>query len=183
MDIDHWLFYTINQSLSNPLFDWLMPFLREKLFWVPFYVFLYFWARACFSRNQFTLFLVGILLTVTLTDMVSSRVIKPLASRERPCNLEHIEKQVLERVPCGSGYSFPSSHAANHFGLAFFLMAALTTISRRARIMLVLWAASIALAQVYVGVHFPSDVCFGAVLGATIGTGIGIHIAAKIVKL
>lgn len=39
------------------------------------------------------------------------------------------------------------------------------------------WAAGICLAQVYVGVHYPSDVFFGALLGAGIGrvvVGLGL---------
>jgi membrane-associated phospholipid phosphatase len=172
-DIDNWLFYTINSTLSNPLFDWIMPFLREKLFWLPVYIFLLTWGFSTFTKKQAALFFSGIALTLMLTDVLSSRVIKPLVGRLRPCNLEHLEKQVLERVACGPGYSFPSAHAANHFGLAFFIIAALPFLPRQYRLLLTTWAGSIAFAQVYVGVHFPVDVIAGALLGAAIGTVIG----------
>lgn len=73
-------------------------------------------------------------------------------------------------VNCGSGFSFTSSHATNHFGvgLAFILL-----FGKRIKWFIpafLFWASSIALAQVYVGVHYPSDIFAGAVLGSLIAT-------------
>lgn len=72
-------------------------------------------------------------------------------------------------VGCGGGYSFPSSHATNHFALATLLFLSWGRKFRSWRWILLLWAASIAYGQVYVGVHYPLDVSFGALLGATLG--------------
>jgi undecaprenyl-diphosphatase len=36
-----------------------------------------------------------------------------------------------------------------------------------------IWASLVSLAQVYVGVHYPSDVLAGAMLGSLIGYGWG----------
>ncbi|MBK8556199.1 MAG: phosphatase PAP2 family protein [Lewinellaceae bacterium] len=79
---------------------------------------------------------------------------------------------VIRRVSCGGGYSFTSSHAANHFAVAVFLAAVFGGLSRWLRPGLLLWAAVISFAQVYVGVHYPGDVLAGALLGAIIGWGI-----------
>ena len=38
----------------------------------------------------------------------------------------------------------------------------------------ILWAVIVAMAQVYVGVHYPLDVTCGALLGAMIGVGTGM---------
>jgi len=73
---------------------------------------------------------------------------------------------------CGGGYSFPSSHASNHFALASLLAPSWARgASSRWRWALFLWAASIAYGQVYVGMHYPVDVLFGALLGTAIGWG------------
>lgn len=81
-------------------------------------------------------------------------------------------------VPCGSGYSFPSSHAANHFALGVFMAITLKDKIKNIWWWTMIWAAAVAYAQVYVGVHFPFDVFCGGLLGAGVGrlTGYVFHI-------
>ncbi|MGE8242137.1 MAG: phosphatase PAP2 family protein, partial [Sphingobacterium sp.] len=38
--IDQEIFLAINQGLSNPVFDWLLPILRNPYTWAPLYLFL-----------------------------------------------------------------------------------------------------------------------------------------------
>jgi membrane-associated phospholipid phosphatase len=108
-------------------------------------------------------------LTVGLADRGSAGVIKPFFQRLRPCHEPAIANTIITRVPCGSGYSFPSSHASNHFAIACFL--SLVFYSRWKYIWWVAipWAFLISFAQVYVGVHYPFDVTFGALFGMLIG--------------
>ena len=72
-------------------------------------------------------------------------------------------------MDCGSGYSFTSSHATNHFAIALFLVLLWGRKHPFLRYLFPLWAASIALAQVYVGVHYPLDIFVGSLLGVGIG--------------
>ena len=111
--------------------------------------------------------MVACLLTVSTSDLVSSRLIKNNVKRSRPCNTELAG--LVERVPCGSGYSFTSSHATNHFALSSFLFFLFGRALKRHRWWLLVWAASIVLAQIYVGKHYPLDVMVGAILGCLIG--------------
>ncbi len=90
--------------------------------------------------------------------------------RPRPCQNEALKEEVRLLVPCGSGYSFTSNHATNHFALAVFFAGTLGVFFKRWRWLLFLWAALVAYAQVYVGVHYPLDVAAGALLGMTIGS-------------
>lgn len=108
------------------------------------------------------------LLVILLADQISSTFIKPYFARLRPCNDAALASQMRILVRCGVGYSFVSSHAANHFGLSFFLLPLFK--GNMAKSLLVLWAVAVSLSQIYVGVHYPSDVFFGAVLGMAIGT-------------
>jgi undecaprenyl-diphosphatase len=70
---------------------------------------------------------------------------------------------------CSGSYSFTSSHAANHFGMATFVSLTLYSTFRRWIYLSYLWAFFIAYAQVYVGVHYPLDVVGGAGLGVLAG--------------
>jgi undecaprenyl-diphosphatase len=70
---------------------------------------------------------------------------------------------------CSGGFSFTSSHAANHFGIAVFLVVTLQPLLKNYRYLFLIWAAIIAYAQVYVGVHFPLDIFVGAIIGIIVG--------------
>lgn len=165
---DQFLFELINGQAHNAVLDWLMPIWREKSTWIPLYI-----ALAAFVGYKYRwqgLYLVlALALAVGLADTVSSKIIKPSVHRLRPCNDPTLKDEVKLLVHCGSGYSFTSSHASNHFAVAAFLSLTLGLHYRRIRWLLYLWAASIALGQVYVGVHFPLDIFIGAILGIIIG--------------
>lgn len=166
--LDQFLFELINGQAHNAVLDWLMPIWREKSTWIPLYI-----ALAAFVGYKYRLqglyLLLALALAVGLADTVSSKIIKPSVHRLRPCNDPALKDEVQLLVHCGSGYSFTSSHASNHFAVAAFLSLTLGLHYRRIRWPLYLWAASIALGQVYVGVHFPLDIFIGAILGIIIG--------------
>lgn len=169
MEIIKWdisLFEYINNDLGNSLFDLIFPWLREPMLWVPFYTFLIAFVFLNYGKKAYW-FVIFVILTFASADLISSRAIKKTIKRSRPCNTEMIN--TIERVQCGSGYSFTSSHAANHFSVATFLFMTLGQIFKKINKWLWLWAASIALAQVYVGVHFPLDVLGGGILGIILG--------------
>lgn len=163
------LFHFVNGRLANPVFDFLLPLFREKWFWAPLYVYVLALAAQQFRRRRLVLFIVGMVFCVGASDFTSSSVVKKNVQRLRPCNDAQIRQMVVLRVPCGSGYSFTSSHAANHFAFAVFVGAVLVRRRLFFRRVLLVWAGWVALAQVYVGVHYPSDVIFGGLLGAGIG--------------
>ena len=168
IDFDKLLFRAINTGMGNDLFDAVLPWLREGKLWAPLYLFLasFLWVN---YRRRGLIVGIGLILSVGLTDFTSGTLIKKNVQRVRPCNDPSMEMQIIERVPCGSGYSFTSNHAANHFAIAAFLIAVFGRIDRRIRYAAVLWAGSIAFSQVYVGVHYPLDVLFGALLGSLTG--------------
>lgn len=166
--LDHSFFQLINTGLSNPVSDWLCPLLREKLFWAPFYLFVASFSVVNFGRKGW-LVVLGVVVAAGLADMTSNRLVKKNVQRLRPCNEPEFREAVRLRVECGSGYSFTSNHAANHFAMAVFLVGVFGRLSRRVRPALLAWAGAVAFSQVYVGVHFPADVLAGGLLGAAIG--------------
>jgi undecaprenyl-diphosphatase len=108
--------------------------------------------------------------TIALTDMTGNYLFKQNVARMRPCGDPDFFSQVRLLVNrCNPGNSFISNHAANHFGIAtFFFLTSRPLLKYWAYIGFV-WAALIAYAQVYVGVHYPLDVICGALLGVLFG--------------
>ncbi len=168
IEFDQYLFELINNGWQNTFFDWLMPHWREKTFWIPLYLFLLLFVLIKFKLKGL-FFALGLALTVGVADTMSSKVIKENVKRLRPCNDLEFKNNVHLLVRCGGGYSFTSSHATNHFAIAAFISLTLGLLYPAIKLPFYLWAASIALGQVYVGVHYPLDIFFGAFLGVSIG--------------
>ncbi len=166
--LDKIWFLWINNSLANPVFDLLLPLFRNAVNWIPLYITVIFFLVKRFKYRAFLIFLLlGI--TVIATDQLSSSLVKKSVQRLRPCNDNSFNQEVRLLVHCGSGYSFTSSHATNHFGIAtllFFLFP-----YKKLRYWWLVWAGLIGFAQIYVGVHFPLDVVFGSLLGILTGLG------------
>ncbi|HMP28726.1 MAG TPA: phosphatase PAP2 family protein [Saprospiraceae bacterium] len=168
IQIDEKLFTLINGIQLIPFVESILTYWRNAYVWGPLYTFII--AFAVFNfKNHAKWFIIFSLLTVSSTDFVSSKVIKTNVQRLRPCNTEQLE--VINRVQCSTGYSFTSSHATNHFGLAAFWIFTLSFINRKFKTILWVWAAIIGFCQVFVGVHFPLDVLTGGILGTLIGWG------------
>jgi membrane-associated phospholipid phosphatase len=167
-NIDYKLFFLVNDTWKNSFFDTIMPWMRNPATWIPLYILLLLLYIKDFRKNVlWVLLFAGI--TILLTDQISAHVIKLLVHRLRPCNRPELLGQIHVLVNCGSGYSFVSSHATNHFGLALFFIGLSGKKYKWFAPVFLLWAAIISYAQVYVGVHFPIDVICGGILGAAIG--------------
>lgn len=165
---DQEVFLFINKVISNSVFDWLMPLLRNPYTWAPLYLFLIIFIIRNYKKQGMVM-LLFLIVTCTVSDFTSSTIIKKEVMRIRPCNDVDFKEHVKIRVRCGSGFSFPSSHATNHFAIGVFL---LTIFRKRWKPIIWLsigWAASISFAQVYVGVHYPIDIITGTIIGSIIG--------------
>jgi len=168
IELDRILFESINVGMSNGVFDAIIPWIRNKYVWIPMYVFLIGFLLLNFGkRGYYTL--LCILLTVASSDLISSRLIKTTVERIRPCNSEELFESINVLIRCGSGFSFTSSHAANHFALATFFILWMGNYFGNWKWLFAGWAFIIAFAQVYVGVHYPMDVFAGGILGVIIG--------------
>jgi len=169
-NLDRWLFIKVNSDLTNPFFDSFFQFMRYPLNWAPLYLFLFAFALLNY-KDKGAWWMLFFVTTVALTDMTGTYVFKHSFERLRPCGdpdfFYHVRLLVNH---CSGGSSFVSNHAANHFGLAtFFYLTAKPLLKRWAWIAFV-WAGLVAYSQVYVGIHYPSDVIGGALLGLLFGT-------------
>lgn len=151
----------INVTLSNRVFDVVMPIVTAEWFVRPILVIgivVAAWKGGKYGRITAVLAIV----TVVLSDQLSSHIIKPWVGRLRPC---HTLDWVHLLVNCSSGKSFPSSHAVNSFAQAMLWSCRYPKIARYIYPL----AALIALSRVFVGVHYPLDITAGAILGTLCG--------------
>ncbi len=169
LHLDRELFVLINSKWTNPLFDVVMPFLRTPTYWVPLYLFIIVFVLLNY-RLKGLWWIVFFLVTVALTDMVGTNVFKYNFLRTRPCNNPDLIGQLRLLVLCPSGYGFTSNHAANHFGMATFLFLTFRHLFKSWMLLAFLWAGAIGYAQIYVGVHYPTDIAGGTILGIIFGS-------------
>lgn len=166
--LDRWLFKLINSAGENAFFDWLLPLWRTPTFWIPAYLVLLVASLYRF-RQKAGWWIFFLFTTVGLVDLIGNQLIKQTIQRLRPCNDPLLAGEVLLRIPaCGTGFSFISNHAANHFAIATFMFLTLGKWLGKTSYLLFLWAFLVGYAQIYVGVHYPGDVLVGSLVGTAL---------------
>lgn len=113
------------------------------------------------SRSLRQIFFV--LAAVLALSGILSPLLKSMIYRERPFYThEHIEKRST-----GGESSFPSGHAMEAFAMATAVM--LCFRKRAFTVLVFIWAALVGYSRITLGVHYPSDVVGGMIIGAGIG--------------
>lgn len=72
---------------------------------------------------------------------------------------------ILSKAGPGGQYGFVSSHAANAFGLATFIILLLPKKYNVLKWIVAFWAVLLSYSRIYNGVHYPADVIVGALIG------------------
>jgi membrane-associated phospholipid phosphatase len=167
---DREVFFLINDSISNPFFDLLMPYLRAHYTWIPLYAAILGYFIWRFRRPlRIAVVVLGYLLSFAISDFTASSVIKPAVKRIRPCNSDGFAEYVHLRADvCGQGFSFVSAHATNHMAMALFMILFLRLRKGWQIAAWLSWPLAVSVAQIYVGVHYPIDVICGWILGSII---------------
>ena len=145
-------------------YDFFWAMYSDKWTWIPFMlVIVYCLLRPGNWRHR--LLMVGsVALLFVLSDFVVSSFIKNVVCRPRPSH-DPAVMDLLSYVNGyrGGAYGFPSNHASNGFAAATFL--ALLLRNRWVTLSAFLWAIGSCYSRMYLGVHYPSDILCGAMLG------------------
>ncbi len=165
-NIDTQLFVFLN-GIHSPAWDKIMWWITGTNSWIPMYAIIVGYIIYKF-RWKAIITLIFIALVVTLTDQISVQGFKEVFQRLRPCHNPELKNIVhLVNNKCGGKFGFVSSHAANTFGVAFFLSNLFK--NRYFSLFIFLWASVVSYSRIYLGVHYPFDILGGAALGCLLG--------------
>jgi 4-amino-4-deoxy-L-arabinose transferase-like glycosyltransferase/membrane-associated phospholipid phosphatase len=176
--IDINLFRFINQSLANPIFDWLMPVLSANALFFPL-LFVVGFVLLWKSNVRRRVCVLMLLIILPLGDGLITNTLKHTVARPRPF-VTLPEARLFGTV--GKGYvapqaggsstemvankgnntSLPSAHAANWFAATMILF----IFYRRSLWIMLPLGLAVSFSRIYNGVHYPSDVLIGAIVGA-----------------
>jgi undecaprenyl-diphosphatase len=167
MGLDVGLFHLTNAVWTNPLLDTLMPALsRAGNLGAVWLVLL--GGIAAFGREQGRRIALAGFIALAI-GFTSSEVIKEITLRPRPFA---VLPDVRLLVGAPHSYALPSGHTTSAFAAASGTLLAARRLLGRVPVwgwgMLAL-AAVIAYSRLYVGVHWPTDVAAGVVLGLASG--------------
>jgi len=169
LQLDRKIFILINSTWHNAVFDLFLPMARNPYTWAPLYLFLLLFMTVNFKWKGvfWVLFFIA---TFGIADSVTGQLLKGIVERYRPCNDPVFSQYVRSLAPCAGHHSFPSNHAANHFGLGMFMFLSLKKTLGKWMWIAFLWAFLVSFAQIYTGQHYPSDILVGTLAGLIYGT-------------
>ena len=159
-----------------PWADTLMWIISAKATWIPLYVLLIGLLIWRYRKPAPTLvkwlqrvpacvvMIVVIALAVGAADFIASGILKDLVARPRPTRVPELEGVLHLVNGSRSGqYGFVSSHAANTMACA--LLFSLIWRNKIATCGLMLWVAANCYSRMYLGVHYPTDILGGLMVG------------------
>ena len=158
VEIDKQIMVFFNKTISNPIFDFIMPIITNQNFLV-FSGLILIGYLAYYGEKRGRITIVVLLIAASFSDAICFQVIKPWVGRIRPSHEFYDYINLL--VSKGGKYSFPSNHAANSFVFATVL----SYFYEKNKTFLYILASAIAFSRVYVGVHYPLDIVSGAIIG------------------
>lgn len=151
--------------------DQVMFIISGRFTWIPLYFFFVILIWLKYKKQSWVLVLFAIL-AIIASDQIAN-LIKNEVMRLRPSHvpgilhLLHICKNSEGESYMGGLYGFVSNHAANSAALSTYLI--LLFKNKFVTGGLILWVLLLCYSRMYLGVHFPSDVLCGIMLGIITG--------------
>lgn len=165
--IDTFLFVFLNSVFSTTFLNYFFVAITDARFWIiPGVIAAVLYVKK--MKSQAVIILCLAIVTVAISDPVSSQIVKPLVGRHRPCHPDFLVQKAHFLLGFKNSKSFPSSHATNMFALA--MLFSLFYNSRW--LVFFFFAGIIGYSRIYVGVHYPGDIISGALLGMIIGSAV-----------
>lgn len=176
-EIDKNILFFFNNTLKSDVLNGLFVFLSDRrnvwvlipVLAVTLYIMYKKESKPDYKKLIFVIVIAGI--AVGLSDLISSRLIKPFFERPRPCQvLEGLyfwrskaqEWVITDGIKSfKSSFSFVSSHASNSMAAAVVLC----RFYRKFCYAFIITSILIGISRLYLGVHYPSDILSGWIFG------------------
>ena len=181
LHIDTEILLAIN-GWHAPWADTLMWIISAKTTWIPLYVLLIGLLVWRYRQPAPTpikwlqkvpacvVMIVVMALAVGAADFIASGILKDWVARPRPSRVPELEGVLHLVNGYKSGqYGFVSSHAANTMAVA--LLFSLIWRNKIATVGLMLWVAANCYSRMYLGVHYPTDILGGLIVGSLVAVG------------
>ena len=181
LHIDTEILLAIN-GWHAPWADTLMWIISAKTTWIPLYLLLIGLLVWRYRQPAPTpikwlqkvpacvVMIVVIGLAVGAADFIASGILKDWVARPRPSRVPELEGVLHLVNGYKSGqYGFVSSHAANTMAVA--LLFSLIWRNKIATVGLMLWVAANCYSRMYLGVHYPTDILGGLIVGSLVAVG------------
>lgn len=156
--ITHYLYYNI--AHRSPIIDFMIVLSAEAL---PYVFALGIWAWFLIRKRSKQVIFVGLtgLVSAFVSRFIIVTAVRFFVERSRP----FAELDLTPLFSHDPGNSFPSGHAAFFFALIPIMF----VFSKKSGLIFSFVAVAMALARVIAGVHWPSDVLAGAIIGLLTG--------------
>ena len=165
--IDTNIFLYLN-GLHSSFFDMVMWWASNRFIWVPLYVGIL-WLLIRQNPGGVLLLLLMIFLLIVLSDQ-SANLAKFGFARLRPSHEPSLQGLVyLVQNYSGGKYGFYSAHASSSFAVAVFVISLAGARNKWLIPLMLSYAILVSYSRIYLGVHYPSDVLVGALIGSIYG--------------
>ncbi len=166
--IDKTILLAIN-SFHSSFLDVVMFYLSEIWIFTPLFLYLIYLIYKKMGVKKTAILIVFVALLISLCDQTAT-ITKKSVKRFRPThNVEIKDNLLIVKNYRGGTYGFFSGHAANTFGIAMFLFLLFSKQTKASRFVFFIWAGLVSYSRMYLGVHYPSDIFAGMLVGLFFG--------------
>lgn len=158
---DRDLFVYLN-SLGVEKYDRFWIVVTQTETWIPLYLLFAYLLFRFYSKKD-ALRVSFFLLLNLIVVLALMNITKHYVARLRPSNVEEWA-ELIRILQTPSNYSFFSGHSATSFAITTYMVLSLQKFSKWIYLSF-LWPVLFALSRIYVGVHYPSDILVGTLVG------------------
>ncbi|MDG3580792.1 phosphatase PAP2 family protein [Galbibacter pacificus] len=164
LEYDRELLIFLN-NLGIEDYDYFWQTITQPIVWIPLYIFILILVFKTYQKEPLRKSILLTLAVVLTTSLITS-LVKAIIARTRPSGNSDLTELIRVIIEPNS-YSFFSGHAANSFALTTFIVLILRNKYQWIYI-LYIWPVFFSFSRIYVGVHYPSDILAGALVGTLI---------------